>query len=548
MILLIDNYDSFTYNLYQYISELGFEVKVFRNDEITIQEIERLSPSHLVISPGPGRPEDAGISVNAIREFGGRIPVLGVCLGHQAIGYAFGGKIVAAPTLMHGKTSEIRHDGKTIFSGIRNPLTATRYHSLVIERAGLPADLEISAETEDGVIMAVRHKHHRIEGIQFHPESIMTDTGKQLLQNFISPQAAGGQDPAGRANAGSQGRTEGGAFDFVKAMNAALAGKDLDDQVMYDAISSIMTGGLSDIRISGFLSAMRVKTETASELAAAVRAMLDKSVRIRIGKPCLDTCGTGGDHSGTFNISTAAAFVASGAGVVVAKHGNRSVTSSCGSSEVFQELGVNINARPHIMEKAINDVGIGFLFAPLYHPAMKFVGNVRKELGVRTMFNILGPLSNPARAEGRVLGVFDESLLDIMPAILAKTGVKRAFVLRSRDGLDEISLNAETRMMFLNEGEVKEMILDPVRLGFKPADPASLKGKGASVNAGIIRSILEGQRSAARDITVLNASAAIVIAGLASGFEEAIGLAERSIDSGKAMEKLEMLKIVSNSL
>jgi anthranilate synthase/phosphoribosyltransferase len=544
MILIIDNYDSFTYNLYQYISELGFPVTVARNDEITVAEIAKLGPSHLVVSPGPGRPEDAGISVNAIREFGGRLPILGVCLGHQAIGYAFGGKVVAAPTLMHGKTSEVLHDGRTIFSGVRNPLTATRYHSLVIEREGLPRELEVSAETEDGVIMAVRHRQHRIEGIQFHPESIMTDTGKQMLRNFFVGEAA--VPAAGDAARGAAGAA--GNFDFVKAMNEAMAGGELAEQVMYDAVTAIMSGGLSDVRIAGFLSALRTRRETAGEVAAAVRAMLDSSVRIRTSRFSVDTCGTGGDRSGTFNISTAAAFVAAGAGVTVAKHGNRSVTSSCGSSEVFLELGVNITARPHIMEKAINEVGIGFLLAPLYHPAMKYVANVRKELGVRTMFNILGPLSNPARAEGRVLGVFDESLLGIVPSILARTGVRRAFVLRGRDGLDEISLNAETRVVFLNEGEIREMVLDPGRLGFKGCDPAALRGGGAAENADIIRALLSGARSPARDITVLNAAAAIVIAGLADGFEAAIGLAESSIDSGKALEKLEMLKIVSNSV
>ena len=238
MILLIDNYDSFTYNLYQYICELGFEVKVFRNDEITAAEIGRLGPSHLVISPGPGRPENAGVTVEAIRSFAGRIPILGVCLGHQAIGYAFGAKIVAAPTLMHGKTSEIRHDGKTIFAGVRNPLTATRYHSLVIEKESCPRDFEISAESEDGTIMAVRHKTHRIEGIQFHPESIMTDTGKQILGNFFSP-PGGARSAVGVPSAGKSG------FDYVGMMNRVMSGREIDEQTMYDAVSAIMTGGMS---------------------------------------------------------------------------------------------------------------------------------------------------------------------------------------------------------------------------------------------------------------------------------------------------------------
>ena len=186
MILVIDNYDSFTFNLVQYLGELGQELKVFRNDAITVAEIERLAPDSIVISPGPGRPENSGIIVSAISELAGKIPILGVCLGHQAIGLAYGGQVVSAPRIMHGKTSEIFHDGRTIFRGLKNPFRATRYHSLVVSPEALPDCLEISAKTEDGVIMGLRHRHLPVEGVQFHPESILTDVGKQLLSNFIA--------------------------------------------------------------------------------------------------------------------------------------------------------------------------------------------------------------------------------------------------------------------------------------------------------------------------------------------------------------------------
>jgi 4-amino-4-deoxychorismate synthase (2-amino-4-deoxychorismate-forming) component II len=185
MILMIDNYDSFTYNLVQYLSELGEEVRVFRNDQITLDEIRRLHPSKIVISPGPCTPNEAGISLELIKEFTGKIPILGVCLGHQAIGQAFGGKIVRAPRIMHGKTSPIHHDQKTIFSGLSNPFEATRYHSLVIEPQSVPDCLEISARTQEGEIMGIRHKEYPIEGVQFHPESILTVEGKKLLKNFL---------------------------------------------------------------------------------------------------------------------------------------------------------------------------------------------------------------------------------------------------------------------------------------------------------------------------------------------------------------------------
>jgi para-aminobenzoate synthetase component II len=186
MILVIDNYDSFTFNLVQYLGEMGQELKVFRNDAITLDAIESLAPRHIVISPGPGRPENSGIIIQAIERFCGKIPILGVCLGHQAIGAAFGGNVVSAPSIMHGKTSEIVHDGKTIFSGLPSPFRATRYHSLVVSPENLPACLEVSARTQDGVIMGLRHRKWRVEGVQFHPESILTDAGMKLLSNFVN--------------------------------------------------------------------------------------------------------------------------------------------------------------------------------------------------------------------------------------------------------------------------------------------------------------------------------------------------------------------------
>jgi anthranilate synthase/aminodeoxychorismate synthase-like glutamine amidotransferase len=185
MILMIDNYDSFTYNLVQYLGELGAGIEVRRNDQTTLEEIERMAPERIVISPGPKTPTEAGICLELIQKFTGRMPILGVCLGHQAIGQAFGGKVVRAPAIMHGKTSEIHHDGKTIFAGLPNPFPATRYHSLIVERASLPACLEVSATSPDGLIMGLRHKEMKVEGVQFHPESVLTAVGKQLLANFL---------------------------------------------------------------------------------------------------------------------------------------------------------------------------------------------------------------------------------------------------------------------------------------------------------------------------------------------------------------------------
>jgi anthranilate synthase/aminodeoxychorismate synthase-like glutamine amidotransferase len=185
MVFVLDNYDSFTYNLVQYMGELGADITVRRNDELTVDEVEALGPDRILLSPGPCTPHEAGISVELVKHFAGKLPILGVCLGHQAIGAAFGGNVVRAAKLMHGKTSEVEHDGKTIFSGIATPMTCTRYHSLIVEEKGLPMDLEISARTADGTIMGLRHRKHAIEGVQFHPESVLTSDGKQLIRNFL---------------------------------------------------------------------------------------------------------------------------------------------------------------------------------------------------------------------------------------------------------------------------------------------------------------------------------------------------------------------------
>jgi anthranilate synthase/aminodeoxychorismate synthase-like glutamine amidotransferase len=185
MVFVLDNYDSFTYNLVQYMGELGAEMTIRRNDELTVEEVEALEPERILLSPGPCTPQEAGISVDLIRRFAGRVPILGVCLGHQAIGAAFGGNVVRAPQLMHGKTSAVTHDGKTVFSGIKSPMTCTRYHSLIVAEEGLPAELEVSARTADGTIMGLRHREYAVEGVQFHPESVLTQDGKRLIKNFL---------------------------------------------------------------------------------------------------------------------------------------------------------------------------------------------------------------------------------------------------------------------------------------------------------------------------------------------------------------------------
>jgi anthranilate synthase/phosphoribosyltransferase len=373
MILLIDNYDSFTFNLKQYLLELNQKVEVIRNDAITIEEIRKMNPSHIVISPGPGRPENAGISVDVIKTFSGKIPILGVCLGHQAIGYVFSGKIVNAVKLMHGKVSKIYHDNKGIFFNIPDGFEATRYHSLVIDEKTFPDTLEISAKSDDGEIMGVRHKYDLTEGIQVHPESILTQEGRKILQNFLEFKYMKKAD----------------GIIIKEAIKTVIENRDLSEDAAVSVMDEIMEGGATDAQIASFLTALRLKGETIEEISAFAKVMREKSVKIMPeAKNLVDTCGTGGDGSGSFNISTAAAFVTAGAGVKVAKHGNRSVSSKAGSADVLEALNVKIDLSPEDVARSIDEVGLGFLFAPKLHPAMKYAIGPRREIGVRTVFNI----------------------------------------------------------------------------------------------------------------------------------------------------------------
>ncbi len=527
MIAVIDNYDSFTYNLVQYLCELGAEVRVFRNDKISVEALADLGPEGLVVSPGPGGPDNAGISLGAIRALSDRVPILGVCLGHQCIGQAFGGKVVPARALMHGKTSRIRHNGKGIFSMIENPMTATRYHSLALEKASLPGELEVSAESEDGEVMGVRHVSRPIFGVQFHPESILTQYGMRILENFLS--LINPAQPVLRC------------FGNIReAISAVSAGKDLSADGMRDAMRMIMSGEATPAQIAAFLASLTIKGETTVEIAAAVDVMRQKATRIVTppGEKVLDTCGTGGDRAGTFNISTTVAFVAAGAGIRVAKHGNRSVTSRSGSADVLEALGMDLNATVPSVQRALDEAGITFMFAPKFHAAMKYAIGPRREIGIRTVFNILGPLSNPAGANCQVVGVFSEELGETYARVLAELGHERAFVVHGTDGLDEVTLSAPTIVWDVARGKVKRYLFDPRAVGFEYAPMEAVKGGDAATNAGILKAVLSGAPGAARQSVLLNAAFAVVAGGKAADLREGVAAAGRSIDTGAATAKL----------
>lgn len=330
---------------------------------------------------------------------------------------------------------------------------------------------------------------------------------------------------------------------FTQVLGQLLQGENLSPTEITVVMNHIMAGNATDAQIGAFLMALRMKGETPEEVASAAAVMRRHATLIDAGgRSVVDTCGTGGDGSGTFNISTTTAFVAAGAGVTVAKHGNRAVTSKCGSADVLAELGFNLAVDPLAMEQCIQENGIGFLFAPNLHPAMKHVMPARRQLGIRTIFNMLGPLTNPAGATGQVLGVFAPELTEMFAHALQDLGCRRAYVVHGEDGLDEITCTGSTRVSELRDGKVRTYDLAPELLIGDTFPIEELAGGDAAANAKILRGVLDGSLAGApRAVVLLNAAAAIVAGDQADTLDQGLKLAARSIDSGAALGKLELL-------
>lgn len=329
---------------------------------------------------------------------------------------------------------------------------------------------------------------------------------------------------------------------FREHLTQIIQRKDLSESQMADMMNTVLTGNATDAQIGAMMAALATKGETFEELAGAAGAMRQNARRIQAtGSPVVDTCGTGGDGAHTFNISTTTAFVVAGAGVTVAKHGNRSVSSKCGSADVLETLGVKLDTPPEIVEEAIQEVGIGFMFAPLYHSAMKHAIKPRQELGVRSIFNMLGPLTNPASAGCQLLGVFAPQLTEMFAQALKLLGGQSALVVHGHDGLDEISVCAPTRVSELKDGMVRTYDVDPVPYFGRLADPEEMAGGDAEENAAITRDILAGKSGAKRDVVLINTGAALMAAGKAEDLKGGIEMAAAAIDEGKAAQKLEAL-------
>lgn len=577
MIAIIDNYDSFTYNLYQFIGSIDPDIRVFRNDAISPAELRELDPDHIVISPGPGKPSDAGKCIEIIRELGPDYPILGVCLGHQAICEAYGAHVGYAERLMHGKQSTANRENSVLFSGLAPRFKVARYHSLAADRYSIPDCLRVTARTDDGEIMAVQHKSYPTFGVQFHPESIMTPDGMTIIANFLAvPRPGGPKFPTRAASAASDAADAPGEAEGVDAITTAnplienneqthekehsmiqeaifkiVDKQDLSYDESYAVMNEIMSGETTPTQTAAFLAALSTKStkaETIDEIAGCGAAMRDQAEHLNYNEPLFEIVGTGGDKAGSFNVSTTAAMVIAAAGVKVAKHGNRAASSKCGTADVQEALGANINQDPELCAKLLDEVGFCFCFAQKYHPAMRYVGAIRKELGIRTVFNILGPLTNPAGATKFLLGVYDESLVQPLAEVLSTLGVEDGMVVFGRAVLDELSSACDTVVCEFHKGFYRNYVVKPEDFGLPRCSKEDLLGGDPAENAAITRGILDGSISGPkRDTVLMSAGAGLYLNGKADSLEQGIRLAASLIDSGAALATLEKYIEVSNS-
>lgn len=323
---------------------------------------------------------------------------------------------------------------------------------------------------------------------------------------------------------------------------------DLSEEDTIDVMNQIMTGEATPLQVASFLTALRMKGETVEEITGAARVMRAKAHRVNVGnRTVLDTCGTGGDQKETFNISTTSAFVLAGAGVNIAKHGNRSVSSQSGSADVLGALGVKVDAPKERVEQCIAQIGIGFLFAPLLHEAMKYAVQPRRDIGIRTIFNVLGPLTNPAMATHQLIGIYSGDMVAMIARVLKNLGSVRAMVVHGLEGMDEISLCGPTQMAELQDGGVKEFVIEPEQFGFSRCQLADIHGGNPAQSAEVVRGVLDGKKGPPRDIVLLNSGAALYVSGRAATIQEGIEFAGQSIDSGNARQKLLQLVEMTNA-
>lgn len=581
MILLIDNYDSFTYNIVQAFSAFD-EVRVARNDEITLAQIAAQKPHYLVIGPGPKGPKDAGISLSVIKEFAGKIPILGICLGHQAILEAFGAKIINAQNIMHGKIEPLTHSGRGLFRGIAQNTPIVRYHSLAGKKETIPSCFEISATAPDGEIMAVEHKEFHLCGFQFHPESIGTRDGAKMLGNFlhyfrdfipIKELLAKVKNSAISALCTKKDQIEsansannfGLSFEEAKGLMDELTEGNMSQAQIASLLSSLEIKGANEFELAGFASVLKAKAakfsvESAFKTHHSPRSeeykksdSIESDTKKRKNPILFDIVGTGGGAAKTFNVSSTCALLLGAygkdGGFCVLKHGNKAITSKSGAADFLSALGIESFMPIANAQKAFDKLGISFLHAQRFHSAMRFAAPVRADLGFKTAFNLLGPLSNPTPTTHGLYGVFSPQYTELMARAFLVLGTKRALVVSGLDGLDEISLCAPSQISELKNNEIKTYIFNPQSIGLDFVPHERVRGGGALENAKIAQDIFSGKIRPKEDpkatLVALNMGAALYVLECADSIADGFKLACEIIAKGEVCELIKRLSEIS---
>ena len=540
MILLIDNYESFVFNVAQYLGELtDEEVRTVRNDQLTLTEIRALKPSRIVLSPGPKHPKDSGICLEILKEITD-IPILGICLGHQAFGLVHGATVKRLEVPLHGKTSvlTVSEPQSVLFKGLPQQFNVMRYHSLYVDKDTLPQELIITALSDDGVIMALQHKTKPIHSIQFHPESFFTEYGKNILKNFL----IGTQAVQSVQNTQEKAKAYANEV-FKAALKKLQENQPLGDSDFKQICEVLHSKQYDIVQLGALLVLISEKSLYPESLTAFVRNILAYSTTFADPRPMIDLCGTGGDGLKTINISTTVAFIVAALGVKVAKHGNRSVTSQSGSTDVLGELGIAMESNLMKQLDSLDKNGLAFFHAPFFHNLVGEVREVRQRLGIRTVFNVLGPLLHPnTKLKYQLVGLYHEPVMRLYAETLQLLGREHALVVRGNDGLDEISICDETKIVEVKGKQILEYTIAPEMFGFKRAFHTDIQGGTPTENAEILRRTLKGEeRGAKADIVILNAMFALYTANVVKQPAEAKPLIEEALRSGKVWQLVSKL-------
>lgn len=514
-ILFLDNIDSFTYNLVYQLRNSGHQVTVYRNTlsaDVIIEKLSQMQNPILFLSPGPGSPSQAGCMPELLKRIKGTLPIIGICLGHQAIVELYGGMIVPAGDILHGKASLIEHDSQYMFTGLPNPLPVARYHSLKGEN--IPVELTINA-TFDDIVMAVRHDQDRVCGFQFHPESILTIHGVKLLDNTIE-WALGMQAAYEKVQATRQEPiTDKTEFNIQPILEKLYQGQTLTTEESKTFFSLVVQGKLPPTKLATAIISMKVRGEKPNEIAGAAMALLENADPFDSPDyDFTDIVGTGGDGSNSINISTASTFVAASLGYRVAKHGNRGVSSKSGSSDVLSALGVKLNMSADVARKALDDLGVCFLFAQQYHSGFRHAAPVRQQLKTRTIFNVLGPLINPSRPKKILLGVYHTDLIAPIAETLKMLNYHHAYVVHGA-GMDEVAIHGETHVAEVKDGQIRYFNLTPADFGLETYTLKDIEGGTPEQNRDMLTDILQGNGKPAHQSAI-----AVNVAMLMSLFGE----------------------------